>query len=164
MNKCTINKDGLIVVLKTVPLQPKPEELIVVPQSHAFTFAKALHVKLNHPNPSQMKKQWSRRYFMLNEAKILQKVFDTCETPCQASRILPKELFNYKSETIPEKLGKFFNADVMEESNQKILVIRENLTSFTDAMIIKNQTKPVLRESLIILTSKLRMAENIIPF
>ena len=51
-NKCIINKNGLIVVLKQVPLQPKPQERIVVPHAFSFTFAKALHVRLNHPNPS----------------------------------------------------------------------------------------------------------------
>ena len=158
LNKCTLNKQGLIVHLKQVPLQPKPNELIVVPRPFSFTFAKALHVKLNHPNPSQMKKQWSRKYFMLDEVSILQKVFDSCETPCQASRILPKELFNYSTQTKPDMIGKYFNADVLEESGQKILVVRENLTSFTDTMIIQNQTKATLKEALIIVLSRLKLS------
>ena len=72
---------------------------------------------------------------MLDEVKILQKVFDTCDVPCQASRILPKELLEFKTETKPDRL-----ADVMEECSQKILVFRKNFTSFTDTLIIKNQT------------------------
>ena len=159
-NKCTINKNGLIVVLKQVPLQPKPQELIVVPRAFSFTFAKALHVRLNHPNLSQMKKQWWRKYFMLDENKTLQKVFDSCHVPCQASKILPKELFTYTTQTKPERLGQYFNADVVEESKQKILVVRENLTSFTDAILIQNQTKQALKEGLIVILSRLRLADN----
>ena len=99
---------------------------------------------------------------MLNETQTLQKVYDTCETPCQASKILPKELFSYKTETIPEKAGQHCNADVMEESGQKILIMRENLTSFTDAIFIKNQTKPVIREAIIILASRLKIGNKLV--
>ena len=129
VKRCTLNKEGLIVVLKQIPLQATPSELIVVPRPFAFTFAKTLHVNLNHPNPSQMRKQWSKRYYMLDEISTLQKVFNTCVTPCQASRILPKELLEYSTQTKPDKVDQYFNADVLEESTQKILVIRENLTS-----------------------------------
>ena len=152
---------GLIVFLKQIPFQSRPEELIVIPRSHAFTFAKALHVKLNHPLPAQMQKQFSRQYFMLDEARTLQRVWDTCEFPCQASRILPKETMKYKTETKPEKLGQFFNGDVMEESGQKILILRENLTSYTDSLIIKNQTKPCLKDALIVLASRLKLGDNL---
>ena len=88
--------------MKQIPLQPKPSELIVVPRPFAFTFATALYVKLNHPTPSQMRKQWSRKYYMLDEISTLQKVFNTCTTTCQASRILPKELLEYSTQTKPD--------------------------------------------------------------
>ena len=110
--KCTVNKQGLVVSLHQLPFHPKPDELIVIPRSYAFTFAKVLHVKLNHPIPSQMRKQFSRQYFMLDEAKILQEVFDTCDVPCQISRIHPKEVLQFSTETKPDKLGQFFNADL----------------------------------------------------
>ena len=98
---------------------------------------------------------------MLDEAKVLQQVFDRCDVPCQASKILPKEILQFTTGTKPDTLGQFFNADVMEEFSQKIIVIRENLTSFTDSLIIKNQTKPALREALIVLTSRLKLGNNL---
>ena len=162
LRKCTINKQGLIVSLRQIPFQPRPEELIVIPRSYSFTFSKALHVQLNHPLPSQMMKQFTRRYFMLDESKILQQVWNTCDVPCQASKIIPKETMEFRTETKPDKLGKYFNADVMEESGQKILVIRENLTSFTDSMFIKNQTKLALKDALIVLTSRLKLGNHLI--
>ena len=147
-------------MLKQVPLQANPNKLIVIPRPFSFTFAKALHVRLNHPSPSQMKKQWSRKYFMLNENQILQKVFDSCDVPCQASKILPKELFDYTMQNEPQRLGQFFNADVMEEAKQKILVVHENLTSFTDAVILQNQTKQSLKEGLFVILSRLKLADK----
>ena len=50
----------------------------------------------------------------------------------------------------------FFNADVLVDSGQKILVIRDNLTSFTDALFVKNEQKPTLRDGLTILSTRLR--------
>ena len=83
-----------------------------------------------------MLKQWSKSYFMLDEKNIIQQVYNSCTTPCQASKILPKELQHYSTDTKPETVGQFLNADVMEESNQKILVMRDNLTSYTDTIIL----------------------------
>ena len=70
-------------------------------------------------------------------------------------------MFELKTETKPDKLGEFFNADVMEESGQLILVIREDLTSFTDSMLIKNQTKPALKDALIVITSRLKLGSHL---
>ena len=39
--------------------------------------------------------------------------------------------------------------------------MRENLTSFTDALFIKNQTKPVMREAIIILASRLKIGNKL---
>ena len=68
---------------------------------------------------------------------------------------------NYQTETKPERAGVFFNVDVLQESGMKILVLRENLTSFSETMFVKNEQKPTLREALIILTSKLRADQQI---
>ena len=158
--KCTINKEGLVVFLKTMPLSPKPVQLLVIPRPFAFTFAKAFHVQQNHPAPSQMHKQWTKQYFMLDEKKIIMDVYKSCTTPCQASKLLPKELHQYSTDTKPVKIGQFLNADVMEECGQKILVVRDNLTSYTDTFILKNQTKPVLRDALIVITSRLMLGNR----
>ena len=136
-----MNKAGLVVSLKPIPFQAKPAELIVIPRSHSFTFAKALHIKLDHPLPNQFKLQFSRQYFILDEKQILQKVYDTCDVPCQASRSLPKETLKFTTETKPDVLGNFINVDVLVEAKQKILVVQDNLTSLTQAMVIKDEKK-----------------------
>ena len=157
LSSCTINRQGLVVRLKNVPLQAKPAETIVIPRAFAFTLAKSLHVNLNHPLPSQMLKQFQKRYFALDEKILLQQVYETCDYPCQASRILPKETMKFSTTTKPSKIGEMYNADVLEEANQKILVIRENLTSYTDSMLLKDQTKPTLKSALITLLSRLKV-------
>ena len=76
-------------------------------------------------------------------------------------KLIPKEKFEYVTETKPEVAGTYFNADVLQESNQKIFVLRDNLTSYTDALLVKNETKQSLREALQIMTSKMRIDQPI---
>ena len=85
----------------------------------------------------------------------MKQVTNDCES-CAATKTIPKETLEFTTTTKPTSLGTFFNADVLVESSQKILVIRDNLTSFTEAMFIQNEQKPTLRNSLVIVSSKLR--------
>ena len=157
---CTVNKAGLVISQKPIPYQSRPAELIVIPRSHAFTFAMALHVKLDHPNISQMQLQFGRQYFMLDEAKTLRSVFDSCDYPCQASRLLPRETMTFTTETKAESPGHYLNADVMVESSQKILLVRDNLTSYTATDFVKNEQKETIKEALFTLCSRLRLGPS----
>ena len=138
----------------------RPIELIVIPRMFGFTFAQAFHNKLNHPNPTQMQKQFSKQYFLLDQAKVLQSVFESCTYPCVATKILPKETMQYSTTTKPDFLGQHYSADVLEESKQRILVIRENLTSYTDATLIANQTKAALKNGIITLIARMKLGDN----
>ena len=161
MNKGSISKDGLLVVKKQIPFETKPIELIVVPRKFAKTVIECLHNNLDHPLPSQMQKQLDRRYFMLDGNQIIKDVDLECSYPCQALKKLPKETFNFKTETKVEVPGSYFNADVMEDYSQKILILRCNLTSFSITDFVKDQRKDTLREALTVLSSKIRLAPNI---
>ena len=46
-------------------------------------------------------------------------------------------------------------------SAKKILVIRDNLTSLTDATFVPNEQKTTLRDALIVLVSKLRASKTV---
>ena len=159
LNKCTINKQGLMVVEKNVTWKERPIQLLVIPRQFSFVFLKALHNKQNHPNLTQMQKQFSKQYFTLDQQMIIKQVYDSCTFPCQAMKIIPKETLLYSTTTIPEFVGQFFNADVLEESKQRILVIRENLTSYTDACLIPNQTKAALKGAIITLIARLKLGD-----
>ena len=74
---------------------------------------------------------------------------------------IPKEAYDYQVETKPTIAGTFFNADVLQEACQKILILRDNLTSFTDAMVIKNETISTIRDALMILISRLRIDQKV---
>ena len=156
---CTLNKDGLVVAKntdKSQPFQTNKTSRIVIPREFAYSYTVILHRKFAHPLPSQMLKLFNRNFFMLDAAEVIKEVTNNCDFPCQAMKAVPKETLQFTTETKPPSAGSFFNADVLVESGQKILVIREHLTSYTDALIIPNEQKPTLRDHLIILSSKLR--------
>ena len=162
---CTLNKDGLVVAKNEDKAQPflvKKQERIVIPREFAFTYTAVLHRKFNHPNKTQMLRMFNRRFYMLNAEEVISRVTESCEYPCRAMKQLPKETFEFQVETKPTVAGKYFNADVLQESGQKILVLRENLTSYTEAMFISNEQKQTLREAIIILCAKLRSNHDII--
>ena len=98
---------------------------------------------------------------MLDALKVIQKVMRRCEYPCEAKKKVPKETMEYQTETKPELVGVYFNADVLKESCQNVFVLRENLTSYTDTKIIKNEQKNTMREAIIQLVSKLRGSQNV---
>ena len=107
-----------------------------------------------------MLKQFSKHYFTIDQSNLIKKVYESCIYPCQATKILPKETLLYSTTTIPESVGQFFSADVLEDYKQRILVIRENLTSYTDACIIQNQTKAALKSAIIALVTRLKLGDS----
>jgi hypothetical protein len=98
---------------------------------------------------------------MLDEKKILDEVFSLCQYPCQALKKIPKELLDYQTETKPERAGVSFNCDVMKENKQNVLLMRDNLTNFTETYFIKNEQKATLREGIMILALRLRLNKTI---
>ena len=161
LQKCSIDKNGLLVVKQQLPMQAAPVNLMVIPESFAITFSKSLHVQWDHPTNAQMLQKFDREYFMLDRVRILKETWEACEYPCQASRIIPKEVEEYSSNTKPESIGTHFNADVIKESCQTIFLLRENLPSFSVTSIIPNQQRPTLRETIISLTSNIRIHKHI---
>ena len=87
-------------------------------------------------------------------------MYNSCDVPCQAAKLIPKETMTFVSETKPSSPGTHLNADVLVEAGQKILLVRDNLTSYTATMIIKNEQKEILKESLFTLASSLRLGRS----
>ena len=159
LRTCTLSKDGLVVAKnddKSQPFQTNKTSRIVIPREFSYTYTVVLHNKFKHPLPGQMLKLFNRNFFMLDAAVVIKEVTDNCDFPCLAAKTIPKETLQFTTETKPHAAGIFFNADVLVDSSQKILVIRDNLTSFTDAMFLRNEQKPTLRDGLTTLCSKLR--------
>lgn len=85
---------------------------------------------------------------------MVNRVVDGCHT-CAALKNIPSR-FHEQSTSAPSKIGSRFSADVLRESGQCILVLRESISSFTDATIIHDEKAVTLGDGIVTLTSRLR--------
>jgi hypothetical protein len=114
-----------------------------------------LHVQLSHPSLSQLKQVFCRAYFCLDLNTKARKVCESCHT-CASLKTVPN---NYHKQTTspPSKvIGSRYSADVIRRYSQYILLLREDISSYTEATLIENEKAETLRDGLTQLSSRLR--------
>ena len=150
INKGVISKDGLLVINETLPMEIKPVELIVVPRDYSVSIVTLLHNDStnNHPSIHQMNEILKRRFFIFNRERIVREVHNNC-LKCTANKKIKMEITSLENQTKPDSPGTRCNADVLIRNKQKILVLRDNLTSFTLTKIIQSEQKEDLKTGLI---------------
>ena len=147
LHSVTIANDGLLVVKRIDPLCPVRES-IVVPRNVLSGLLTALHLKLNHPREAQFKAVVKRYFFALNMDSAIKEVCSSCHE-CQALMSFPKHIIEQSTSDPPEQLGTQFSADVVKRNLQLIIVIRENVSSYTWTKLIGSELGTELRDSLI---------------
>ena len=145
--------DGLLVV-KRPEIFKQTAERIVIPRGASEGLLTALHLQLNHPTKYQLKSIFSRAFYALDMDAIATKVVECCYT-CAALKNIPAK-FHQQSTTAPSKVGSTFAADVMRESGQYVLLLRESISSFTDATLLQDEKAATLRDGIVTLASRLR--------
>ena len=147
-------KEDLIVVNQPVPFKSCLQR-IVVPRDIADGLLTALHVQLNHPSAHQLKQVFCRAYFCLDLDSKVRDIVNGCHT-CAALKKIPS-LYHEQSTSPPsESVGGKFSVDVIRRYSQFILMIREDISSFTEAVIIKDEKADTLREATMLLVSRMR--------
>lgn len=150
----TGQNEGLLVVKQSVPFKPTNVR-IVIPRGVSEGLLTALHLNMNHPSVNQLKIIFSREFFCLDMDSIAKKISDQCYT-CASLKKLPA-VYHQQSTSIPEKIiGSKFSADVVNRHSQCILLLREDITSYTVGTIIKDEKADTLKDGLLLLTSQLR--------
>jgi hypothetical protein len=150
----TIANDGLIVVHSQLPFQPQYER-IVVPCTLAHGLLTAIHIKFSHPSNYQLKQLASRYFYLIGIDTVASQVTDGCDT-CNALKCVPEGLVEQTSESPPDCIGQNYALDVLNRYRQFILILRETVTSFTAAHIIKSEKKEDLRDGILILCSSMK--------
>ena len=163
ISKGTISKDGLLVFKNQLPMELKPVEQIVVPKEYSISILTLLHndKRFDHPSAHQMEEITKRNFFIFDRKKLCQEVFTNC-IQCQAGKKISPNMLNFEVQTKSEHAGTFFNADVIQRNTQKILLLRDNLTSFTQTKFVENEQKDTLREGLICLIYRIKPNMKII--
>ena len=151
MQVVKLAKDGLLVVHREELFHRRTEQ-IVVPRQYLHGLLVAIHLKLQHPSNTQLKKVFNRAYYSLDAERALSEVSSSCDTCMSLQKMSNRYL--EQSSTKPESIGSHFNADVVKREKQNILVLRENISAFTTAKIIANEQANTLKDSLLILLSQ----------
>ena len=146
--------DGLIVVDHSEPLG-STRQRIVVPRVVLDGLLTALHLQLSHPSKHQLKLVFNRAFYALDSEAALSRVSDSCHT-CKSLQKVPS-LFREQSTSVPpDRIGSWFSADVIKREGQLILLVRENVTSYSDAVFISSEAAESLKEGLACIINKLR--------
>ncbi len=150
----TIGNNGLLVVKKSTPFQAT-QNLIVLPRHVVFGLVTALHLRFQHPTAFQLRKLFHRYFFALDADHVIDSVTKTC-SQCVALAQLPSESPQFSTSPPDPVIGSVFACDVLARARQKIMVVREVLTSFTVARLIPNEQTSAIRDALIECTADLR--------
>lgn len=156
-----IAHDGLIVIRKNIPFSTSTSEKIVVPSTLAPTILTQLHNKSNHPTKSQLMDIFSKHFFSYGISKHIDDLYSSCSF-CVANQKLPKQLLQHEVTTNAKEPGSHFGADIMQREGQKILVCRDQFSSYTTTTILSNEKSETLRDGLIDLLTPIRTLNNVI--
>ena len=154
LQSCSISRDGLLVVPSCEPFSAVKER-IVVPRKVLPGLLTALHVRLNHPSQFQLKQLSSRYFYALDLDSSIKVVNDNCHTCSSVQKMDNVDPPSTTSDP-PSVVGLSFAADVIKRFQQKILVVRETVTSYTFACLIEEENHKELRNGLIRLCLSLR--------
>ena len=139
--------DDVLIQPHSAPLRPSTER-IVVPQQVLHGILTALHLKFKHPSILNLTKVFSTSFFALNLDKTAAEVFNSCYH-CAALRDVPRAMIKQTTDDPPSTVGEKYAADVIKRCGQKILVLRESVSSYTSAEIINTENAKDVSESLV---------------
>ena len=143
--KLIIDEDRIIMI--KVPNGYYNGHAMSIPPSYAPGLVQALHYKMQHPSRSQLLAIISRYFHCIAMSRVVSEVTDNCHT-CLSLKPLPTAVTE-QTTTVPDTLGVKFSADVIERATQKLLVVRETVSSFTWVKRMLDQTVETLKTSLV---------------
>ena len=155
-----IKKLYRLFVEGNIMIDPKDEAVLVKTKDGAYSgyalvipadiypgLIHTLHIRLDHPSKSQLMALTQRYFYCYGFQSIIDQVTEGC-LQCASVKKLPKVLLNDTTEATGS-CGLQFAADVMEQHNQKVLLVREKLTQFMWATLIEDQKADTLETALL---------------
>ena len=140
-----IEKDGLITVRSKTNLTD--QWAISVPHSIYPSLVLALHQKFSHPSKMQLTNLLSRYYYCPGHQAIIEEVTAACRQ-CLTMKTLPKVVTEFVT-TSPGKFATRFSTDVLERSQQRLLVTVEDASHFTMVELIPDQRTDTIRPAIL---------------
>ena len=150
----TNNLEGLLVIKQSTPFKHTSVR-VVIPKAASDGLLTALHIELNHPSVSQLKQVFTRGFFCLDLSEKAKCVSEQCFT-CAALKNIPAAYHEQSTSVPADTIANKFSADVVRRSSQFILLVREDITSYTDATLVRNEQAETLRDGLVLVLSRLK--------
>ena len=160
LNQAKVSKDDLLIVQRAINFSTDKHERIVVPSAYNQALLTQMHYKHEHPTKGQLKSLFDKYFFGLGINIILDKLYDECSL-CNSMKRLPKEE-TFTTTTNASMPGTHFVADVMRRTRQKVLVIRDQFSSFTLAQFIETENHQDLQNALIKMITPIRANDSVI--
>ena len=156
----SINRNKTLLIVRKQDPFVGSRDLIYCPKDIASGLILALHLIFNHASKTQLKKLFDRYFYSTGSSKCIDKIVNDCIL-CNSLKKVPRELF-VQSTSVSTIPGKRLSADVMRRSGQKVLVVRDTLTSFTSATFAKDETAEELRSALIVTCLPMQFQSSVI--
>ena len=144
----------LLVIRHSTPFKPTTER-IIIPREVSPGLMTAIHIQLNHPSIYQLTQIFSRAFFCLDMSTVAKKVVEGCYQ-CASLKKVPSTYHNQSTSVPAETIGVKFAADIVKRNGQLIMLIREDISSFTDAVFVEDEKADTLRDGIITVMSRLR--------
>ena len=147
LRMCSLTPTGLVVVKKPVPYAPNAT-LTVIPRRLLPGLITALHIRLQHPTRTQLKRVFDRQFFALDSEATIDFISKNCAM-CSSLKNISSELPVFSTSQPASRPGVAFAADVLRRNGQKILITRDQFSSYTTATIIPDESRDAYRDGLI---------------
>ena len=151
---CDLDR-GLIVSKGFDGMLMRETTRIFVPPDFLLTLLTIMHVRLGHPLPSQLLKQFERYFIAFNTRNTIELVTEDCSL-CSACRKFPSQLDNFTPSPSPEHPGSHMNADVLKRASQLILVNTDRFSNFTTATLIESEKREDMAKGLLLVITPIR--------
>ena len=145
--------EGLLVIKQAAPFEQTVTR-IVIPQSVSRGLLTALHWELEHPTATQLKLVFCRDFYCLDIDNLARSILESCYT-CASLRKVPTEFHKQTTSEPGNIIGCKYSADIIKRYSQCILLIREDITSFTDGALVIDEKADTLRDGILQVLSRL---------
>ena len=151
---CDLDR-GLIVSKSFDGILMKETSKIFVPPDYLLSVLTVMHVRLDHPLPSQLAKVFERYFTAFNIRGTCTAITEDCPLCCAVMKF-PKQLDNFTPSPSPEHPGTHMNADVLKRAGQLILVNTDRFSNFTTTTFVPSEKKEDLATGLLHVITPMR--------
>ena len=157
---CDLDR-GLIVSKSFDGILMRETSKIFVPPDFLLAVLTVMHVRLDHPLPSQLATVFERYFIAFNVRGTCATISEDCSLCC-AIRKFPKQLDNFTPSPSPQHPGTHMNADILKRAGQLILVNTDRFSNFTTATFALSEKKEDLATGLLQVITPMRHHSRVI--